>query len=289
MPPSRASHDRPRITGDPRCAPPLHNPKHSGANARRVACNPSDMRTKPPRTAANSWPTPLVVGTALAALAIASSARADGDWAVVEGGWVPPGTAGEWEEREAPPIENTLSRQPDLYDHLLWQIHCSDFSERERRIAEVIVGNLDPDGFLVASIEEIRSTGDEGEPWTEEEVLAVLARVRRLDPPGIACRHQGLHGLLPANRLDDLIHQQPLDRRRFTVRLSCYVRIYRASRGIETDFFQLRCHAIGGALHQRAVKRPGDLQRYRLEPRRLGGLGHPITRRQRSAHHDLPG
>ncbi|GMU65708.1 MAG: RNA polymerase sigma-54 factor [Acidobacteriota bacterium] len=105
------------------------------------------------------------------------------DWG--DEGWS--GTAGEWEEREAPPIENTLSRQPDLYDHLLWQIHCSDFSERERRIAEVIVGNLDPDGFLVASIEEVRSTGDEGEPWTEEEVQAVLARVRRLDPPGIAC------------------------------------------------------------------------------------------------------
>jgi RNA polymerase sigma-54 factor len=105
------------------------------------------------------------------------------DWG--DEGWT--GTAGEWEEREAPPIENTLSRQPDLYDHLLWQIHCSDFSERERRIAEVIVGNLDPEGFLVASIDEIRAAGDEGEPWTEGEVSAVLARVRRLDPPGIAC------------------------------------------------------------------------------------------------------
>jgi RNA polymerase sigma-54 factor len=105
------------------------------------------------------------------------------DWG--DEGWS--GSAGEWEDREAPPIENTLSRQPDLYDHLLWQIHCSGFSERERRISEVVVGNLDPDGFLVASIEEIRSTGDEGEPWTEEEVLAVLERVRRLDPPGIAC------------------------------------------------------------------------------------------------------
>src|SRR5262245_25849671 len=42
------------------------------------------------------------------------------------------GSAGEWEEREAPPIENTLTRTPDLYDHLLWQIHLSDFSPRER-------------------------------------------------------------------------------------------------------------------------------------------------------------
>jgi RNA polymerase sigma-54 factor len=97
---------------------------------------------------------------------------------------------GEWEEREAPPIENTLTREPDLYDHLLWQIHMSDFAPREREIAELIVGNLDPDGFLVASVEEIAKLGgeeDSREPWSEAEVAAVLDRVRRLDPPGIGC------------------------------------------------------------------------------------------------------
>jgi RNA polymerase sigma-54 factor len=101
--------------------------------------------------------------------------------------------AGEWEEREAPPIENTLTREPDLYDHLLSQIHLSSFAPREREIAEVIVGNLDPDGFLVASLEEIREMGrgggEEGEEggWTEEEIRDALAKVQRLDPPGIAC------------------------------------------------------------------------------------------------------
>ncbi len=97
--------------------------------------------------------------------------------------------SGEWEAREAPPLENTLTREPDLYDHLLWQIHMSDFSPREREIAELIVGNLDPDGFLVASVEEICRLGAEngGEGWTESQVGDVLDRVRRLDPPGIAC------------------------------------------------------------------------------------------------------
>jgi len=104
--------------------------------------------------------------------------------------WGDDGSAGEWEEREAPPIENTLTREPDLYDHLLSQIHLSDFAPREREIAEVIVGNLDPDGFLVASLDEIRDLGG-GSPdepaWSEEEVRAALEKVRRLDPPGIAC------------------------------------------------------------------------------------------------------
>ncbi|MBP1641344.1 MAG: rpoN1 [Acidobacteria bacterium] len=95
---------------------------------------------------------------------------------------------GEWEAREAPPIENTLTREPDLYDHLLWQIHLSDFAPRERKIAEEIVGNLDPDGFLVASVEEIRRSAlERGDDWSAEEVSAALDRVRRLDPPGIAC------------------------------------------------------------------------------------------------------
>jgi RNA polymerase sigma-54 factor len=104
--------------------------------------------------------------------------------------WSEGETSGEWEAREAPPIENTLTREPDLYDHLLWQIHLSDYSPREREIAEVIVGNLDPDGFLVASVEEICQLGrtEDGEAWTAEDVAAALDKVRRLDPPGIACR-----------------------------------------------------------------------------------------------------
>jgi len=102
--------------------------------------------------------------------------------------WSDDGSGSEWEEREAPPLENTLSRTPDLYDHLLSQIHLSNFAPREREIAETIVGNLDPDGFLVASLEEICRAGSVSEPpWTGDEVRAALERVRRLDPPGVAC------------------------------------------------------------------------------------------------------
>jgi len=104
--------------------------------------------------------------------------------------WSDDGSGGEWEQREAPPLENTLSRTPDLYDHLLSQIHLSNFDPRQREIAETIVGNLDPDGFLVASIEEIcragRADGDVP-AWSEDEVRAALERVRRFDPPGVAC------------------------------------------------------------------------------------------------------
>ncbi|MEZ5331297.1 MAG: RNA polymerase factor sigma-54 [Thermoanaerobaculia bacterium] len=98
-----------------------------------------------------------------------------------------------FEPREAPPIENTLSTEDDLYDHLLWQVHMSDISERLRGLAELVIGNLDPDGFLTASDEEIldlaeRGREDDVEPFTLEEVRQAVALVRGLDPPGVAGR-----------------------------------------------------------------------------------------------------
>lgn len=98
------------------------------------------------------------------------------------------GSATGWESetREAPPLENTLTREPDLYDHLLWQVAMSPLSPRERRLAELVIGNLDPDGFLVATVEEIRSLAG-CENCTTAEVEAVIRRVQELDPPGIAC------------------------------------------------------------------------------------------------------
>lgn len=94
---------------------------------------------------------------------------------------------GSFAEHEAPPIESTLTRAPDLYEHLRWQIGMSALSPRQREIAEAIVGNLDADGFLVATPEEIAALGgsESAAPYSVAEVEEVLAEVRQLDPPGI--------------------------------------------------------------------------------------------------------
>src|SRR3954463_11740958 len=76
--------------------------------------------------------------------------------------WEGPGSSSMMEEREEPPIENSLSREADLYDHLLWQLHMAEVEPRQREIAELIIGNLDPDGFLVATPEEICEMGRHG-------------------------------------------------------------------------------------------------------------------------------
>src|SRR5215210_7132665 len=107
--------------------------------------------------------------------------------------WEGAGQPSMMEEREEPPIENSLTREPDLYDHLLWQLHMADVTPRQREIAELIIGNLTPDGFLVATPEEILAMGDQegnGEcrNYSMEEILEALRIVRSFDPAGIACR-----------------------------------------------------------------------------------------------------
>ena len=67
--------------------------------------------------------------------------------------------ANTFESRETSPIENNVSREPDLYDHLLWQLRMSDASPLLRKVSELIIGNVDADGFLQASVEEIRLLG----------------------------------------------------------------------------------------------------------------------------------
>jgi RNA polymerase sigma-54 factor len=102
--------------------------------------------------------------------------------------WEGSGHSSMMEEREEPPIENSLTREPDLYDHLLWQLHMAEVSPRQREIAELIIGNLNPDGFLVATPEEILAMGDgEERGYGMKEVLDALDLVRSFDPPGIAC------------------------------------------------------------------------------------------------------
>src|SRR6195952_245916 len=102
--------------------------------------------------------------------------------------WEGSGASSMMEEREEPPIENSLSREADLYDHLLWQLHMAEVTARQREIVELIIGNLNPDGFLVATLEEILAMGDaEGREYTMAEIEEALCLVRAFDPPGIAC------------------------------------------------------------------------------------------------------
>jgi RNA polymerase sigma-54 factor len=64
-------------------------------------------------------------------------------------------TRGEMEEIERPSFENFLSKPTTLTDHLAWQLGALSLRREVREAAEQIIGNLNEDGYLIASDEEM--------------------------------------------------------------------------------------------------------------------------------------
>lgn len=91
----------------------------------------------------------------------------------------------EFEYKEdAPTFEQFLTRAPSLAEHLEWQLHM-DCAEGELcNAAEAVIGNLDQDGRLNATNEEIAAQGG----WTEELVERARAVVMGLEPVGCGAR-----------------------------------------------------------------------------------------------------
>ncbi len=75
-----------------------------------------------------------------------------------------------------------------LREHLLWQINLGHFSATDAAIATAIVFALDDDGFLEDSLEDIRGSLAPDLLVEPDEVLAVLHRIQRMEPVGVASR-----------------------------------------------------------------------------------------------------
>lgn len=82
------------------------------------------------------------------------------------------------------PFEQALTKQPDLYDHLLWQLRLSGKQESLKLVGEIIVGNIDENGYLRASLEEIIDEAQTQRDTAEE----VLRLIQSFDPPGVGAR-----------------------------------------------------------------------------------------------------
>ena len=114
-------------------------------------------------------------------------------------------TQPEYEESERPSFETFLSQPTTLSDHLAWQLGALTLDGGLRDAAEFVVGNLDGDGYLAATSEELalayaaapagRSPGNGHTPLqapAPDEALSLMRRavdlVQHLDPAGIAAR-----------------------------------------------------------------------------------------------------
>ncbi|MDH3627860.1 MAG: RNA polymerase factor sigma-54 [Acidobacteriota bacterium] len=86
---------------------------------------------------------------------------------------------------DLPTFENTLSEKPSLSEHLTWQLDLSTSSETEKEIGRAIIGNINEDGLLRASVDEIEQLTDS----SSEEVEATLQLIQAFDPVGVAARN----------------------------------------------------------------------------------------------------
>jgi RNA polymerase sigma-54 factor len=101
-------------------------------------------------------------------------------------------------DEEMPGYEATLTRKTDLVDHLTWQLRLTNFTPDEERVAMLIIGNLDENGYFKMPLVE----GESEDSATRDPLVRVafeagvgvefaekvLKRVQTLDPMGVAAR-----------------------------------------------------------------------------------------------------
>lgn len=90
----------------------------------------------------------------------------------------------EIEDPDKPSFETFLVRPSSLTDHLEWQLGLTELDPRIKEIAEEIIGNLNEDGYLTVTLEEICQL----EECTPEQAESALKTVQSLDPVGVGAR-----------------------------------------------------------------------------------------------------
>src|ERR1039458_9517704 len=83
-------------------------------------------------------------------------------------------SSGEMEEIEKPSFENFLSKPGNLSDHLLWQLGAISVRPPVHQAAELIIGNLNEEGYLIASDDELLGIAPVAAPDADVEVAAKI-------------------------------------------------------------------------------------------------------------------
>jgi RNA polymerase sigma-54 factor len=103
----------------------------------------------------------------------------------------------ETEDRDAPQYEAFISHKESLSDHLLWQLLMASPSPEEKRLGSLIIGNLNKDGYLQSSTEDLALQGG----VTPDDIEEVLFLMQSFDPLGVCARDLKECLLLQANAL----------------------------------------------------------------------------------------
>ncbi|PSD49035.1 RNA polymerase factor sigma-54, partial [Stenotrophomonas maltophilia] len=114
------------------------------------------------------------------------------DWAPAELDWSAAGSGGSFDDDDDNgSAAERVAETETLADHLLWQLHLSHLSSRDRSIGAALIDALDDDGYLREPLATIAETLLPAIHADEDEILAVLHRIQRFDPVGVAARTLG--------------------------------------------------------------------------------------------------
>ncbi|HDD9038571.1 TPA: RNA polymerase factor sigma-54 [Escherichia coli] len=109
----------------------------------------------------------------------------DASWDTIYTAGTPSGTSGDYIDDALPVYQGETTQT--LQDYLMWQVELTPFSDTDRAIATSIVDAVDETGYLTVPLEDIlESIGDE--EIDIDEVEAVLKRIQRFDPVGVAAK-----------------------------------------------------------------------------------------------------
>jgi len=152
---------------------------------------------------------------------IKETMREDFDWEAYISEYNTAWASSSHEDTEdRPSFENLISPKTNLYSHLMWQLQVNDLDEAQKEIGRYIIGNIDPDGYLKASVDNIiHSTHG-----SREEILKVLDIIHEFDPVGVGAqdnreclliqlRFQALGGSIAEKILTD--HMRQLEKKRY--------------------------------------------------------------------------
>ncbi len=106
--------------------------------------------------------------------------------------------AAEADDKELPSYDQTLTRLPSLSDHLRWQLHLSTSDTVVVKGGEWIIGNLDEDGYLRASLDELGQQSGISVPDMER----ALEVIQGFDPVGVGARNLRECLLIQVRQLD---------------------------------------------------------------------------------------
>ncbi len=106
------------------------------------------------------------------------------DWENYIGSYNAPGNTSTLVPDDLPTYETTLTERESLQDHLIWQLHLSEFAPLEEEIGLELIGNFNDDGYLQTPTEEIAKNGD----WDPVQVEGVLGKLQAFDPAGVGAR-----------------------------------------------------------------------------------------------------